>query len=91
MDKTIFNRTVIAIAVMFSALLFTAAAHAQDMLPASGSAGTGTTTPNVSSILEVKSTTKEILIPGMTKAQRDLIASPATGLMIVSEKLIINK
>lgn len=56
--------------------------NAQNTFPASGSTGIGTSAPNASSILEVKSTTKGMLTPRMTKAQRDLIASPATGLLI---------
>jgi hypothetical protein len=55
---------------------------AQNIFPSAGSAGIGTTTPNISSALEIKSTTQGILIPRMTKAQRDAIASPATGLLI---------
>jgi len=35
-----------------------------------------------SSILDVKSTDKGILIPRMTKAQKNAIATPATGLMV---------
>src|ERR1043166_8626873 len=50
--------------------------------PSTGSAGIGTITPNASSILEIKSTTQGLLIPRMTGAQRNAIASPATGLMI---------
>lgn len=37
---------------------------------------------NASALLDVKSTTKGILIPRMTKTQRNSIALPATGLMI---------
>ncbi len=37
---------------------------------------------NASALLDVKSTAKGILIPRMTKIQRNSIASPATGLMI---------
>jgi hypothetical protein len=55
---------------------------AQNTFPSSGSAGIGTTTPASSSLLEVKSTTKGVLIPRMTKTQRDAIASPVEGLMI---------
>ncbi len=55
---------------------------AQNTFPSTGSVGIGTTTPDPSSILEVKSTTQGILIPRMTKNQRDAIISPATGLMI---------
>src|SRR5262245_39145076 len=50
--------------------------------PSSGSAGIGTTTPVGSALLEMKSTKKGMLIPRMTKAQRDLIAAPATALLI---------
>lgn len=50
--------------------------------PSSGAAGIGTTTPNSSSLLEIKSTTKGLLIPRMTQAQRDAIASPVKGLLI---------
>ena len=56
--------------------------RAQNTFPNSGAAGIGTTTPASSSLLEVKSTTKGLLIPRMTKAQRDAIASPVEGLLI---------
>ncbi|MEO6165983.1 MAG: tail fiber domain-containing protein [Chitinophagales bacterium] len=55
---------------------------AQNTFPSSGSAGIGTTIPNVSSLLDVTSTTKGVLVPRMTKTQRDAIATPATGLLI---------
>ena len=50
--------------------------------PSTGAAGIGTVTPNASSLLEIKSTSKGILISRMTQAQRNAIVSPATGLMI---------
>jgi hypothetical protein len=56
--------------------------HAQNTFPSTGAAGIGTTTPDASSLLEIKSITKGLLIPRMTLAQRNLIATPATGLMI---------
>src|SRR4030095_16325743 len=57
--------------------------HAQtNTFPSTGRAGIGTTTPNASSALEIKSTTQGLLISRMTRVQRDAIASPATGLMI---------
>lgn len=55
---------------------------AQNIFPKSGAAGIGTTSPNASSLLEISSTSKGILIPRMTLAQRNAIASPATGLLI---------
>ena len=38
--------------------------------------------PNASAMLDIKNTSKGILIPRMTQVQRDAIASPAEGLMI---------
>lgn len=39
-------------------------------------------TPDASSILEMRTTSKGVLIPRMTSAERDLISLPANGLMI---------
>jgi trimeric autotransporter adhesin len=39
-------------------------------------------TPNASAMLDVKSTTKGLLIPRMTQAQRTAIVAPATGLLV---------
>ena len=55
---------------------------AQNTFPASGSVGIGTTTPNASSILDITSTAKGVLLPRMTKTQRNAIGTPATGLLI---------
>ena len=44
--------------------------------------GVGTTTPEGSSMLDVSSTTKGLLVPRMTSAQRTAIASPASGLIV---------
>lgn len=58
-------------------------ANAQtNTFPISGSAGIGTTTPNAKAMLDIVSTTKGVLLPRMTKAQRDAIASPVNGLLI---------
>lgn len=59
---------------ILAALLFTATTYAQT--------GIGTTIPDASAALDITSTTKGLLIPRMTAAQRDAISSPATGLMI---------
>jgi len=44
--------------------------------------GIGTTTPDSSSILDISSTSKGILLPRLTTIQRNAIASPANGLII---------
>jgi hypothetical protein len=43
--------------------------------------GIGTSTPHASAALEIKDSTKGILIPRMTMLQRNAIANPAEGLM----------
>lgn len=47
-----------------------------------GQVGIGTNAPNTSSILDIVSTTKGVLLPRMTTTQRDAINTPATGLKI---------
>jgi len=37
---------------------------------------------NVSAVLDVNSTTQGVLVPRMTNVQRNLLPSPATGLLI---------
>lgn len=49
---------------------------------AQNSVGIGTTSPNTSAALDISSTTKGLLIPRMTTAQRNAIVSPAAGLMV---------
>ena len=44
--------------------------------------GIGTTSPDASSMLEITSTSKGVLIPRMTSVQRTAISSPATGLLV---------
>lgn len=44
--------------------------------------GIGTQTPNASAVLDVNSTTKGMLVPRMSAAQRTAIANPAQGLLV---------
>jgi hypothetical protein len=46
------------------------------------SVGIGTNSPGSSAMLDVSSTTKGLLVPRMTSAQRSAIVSPANGLMV---------
>ena len=68
--------------IMLALFTITQFSYGQNTFPATGSAGIGTTTPNASSLLDMVSTTKGMLIPRMTKTERDAIVSPATGLLI---------
>jgi hypothetical protein len=70
------------IILCLSMITAVASTHAQNTFPATGSTGIGTTTPDASAILEIKSTTKGMLTPRMTLAQRNAIASPVNGLLI---------
>lgn len=51
-------------------------------MPLQAQIGIGTTTPDASSVLEVRSTVAGILPPRLTTAQRDAILAPAVGLFI---------
>ncbi|MEP7165433.1 MAG: DUF1566 domain-containing protein [Ferruginibacter sp.] len=56
-------------------ILFIASAQSQ-------SVGIGTTTPDASAQLEISSTTKGLLLPRLSKSQRDAVVGPVEGLMI---------
>jgi hypothetical protein len=70
------------VAICICTLLFNNYIQAQNIFPSTGAAGIGTTSPDASSILDMVSTSKGMLVPRMTKNQRDAIATPATGLLI---------
>jgi hypothetical protein len=61
--------------LLFVSLVYAIISPAQNV-------GIGTKTPHPSASLEVSGTSKGLLIPRLTTAQRNLIASPAAGLMI---------
>lgn len=69
------------LAALFICISYTSI-KAQNTFPPSGAAGIGTILPGTASLLDIVSTTKGILIPRMTKTQRDAIGSPVTGLLI---------
>ncbi|MES2778242.1 MAG: tail fiber domain-containing protein [Bacteroidota bacterium] len=52
------------------------------MIQANGTIGMGTITPHTSAALEITSGNKGLLIPRLSTADRNAIASPATGLQI---------
>ena len=47
-----------------------------------GNVGIGTAAPNAKAVLDLTSSTQGLLIPRMTEAQRDAIATPPTGLQV---------
>lgn len=56
--------------------------YGQNTFPATGPVGIGTTSPVASSLLDMRSTSRGLLIPRMTLAQRNLIGAPAVSLLI---------
>jgi hypothetical protein len=67
---------------MKSFLLLLLAVIVYDLLQAQQNVGIGTTTPHNSAILDVTSTTKGLLIPRMTGAQRLAIPTPVQGMIV---------
>ncbi len=69
MNTYLFKRLVICFTLLSSGLM-------------AQSIGVNNPTPDASAALDVVSTSKGVLVPRMTAAQRNLIASPATGLLV---------
>lgn len=61
----------------FTFLIFNFSAIAQD-----GSVGINTSIPDASAVLDIASINTGLLIPRMTQNERELIANPATGLLV---------
>ncbi|MBK9336326.1 MAG: tail fiber domain-containing protein [Lewinellaceae bacterium] len=68
--------------IVFLLLLTPAFAGAQAI-----SINTDSSNPDPSAILDVKSADKGVLVPRMNKTQRELIAAPATGLLVFDTDL----
>ena len=66
----------------FNFKIVTLAVFASIHMYAQQNVGIGTTTPDASSMLDVTSTSKGMLVPRMTTAQRTAIAAPTNGLLV---------
>ncbi|MPT34860.1 MAG: hypothetical protein E2604_07185, partial [Flavobacterium sp.] len=66
---TFFRNLLFAVSILFAT-------------PIMAQVGIGTTMPDASSLLDMTSTSKGLLTPRMTTAQRTAITSPANGLLV---------
>jgi hypothetical protein len=81
--KNIIMKKFTSLTMILIVIIYSEYVHAQtNTFPPSGAAGIGTTTPNPSAKLEIRSTGKGFLMPRMTEAQRNAIPSPAKGLLV---------
>lgn len=62
-------------------------ANTKMVLDTMGRLGVGSTSPHASSLVDIQSTNKGLLLPRMTTAQRTAIASPAAGLLVFDTSL----
>lgn len=62
-------------------------ANTRMVLDTMGRLGVGSISPHVSSLVDIQSTNKGLLLPRMTTAQRTAIASPAAGLLVYDTSL----
>lgn len=60
-------------------------------IKANGAVGINQPNPNATSILDIQSTTKGVLFPALTTAQRDAIAGPALGLTIYNSTINVHQ
>jgi len=74
---------------VFVFLLSTANVNSQETarFTNSGQFAVGTTTPESDAIVDISSTTRGLLIPRLTNAQRDAITTPPEGLLIYNTTL----
>jgi len=72
------------ILVVIAGNLFTGTVNAQGIVVDDNGVAVNTdeSAPNASAMLDIKSTTKGLLIPRLTTVQRNAISSPATGLLV---------
>jgi hypothetical protein len=68
------------LAPLAALLLLAAAPHLAQAQ--TGAVGIGTTAPDASAALDIASSSKGVLLPRLTSAQRQAIASPAQGLLV---------
>ncbi len=61
---------------------FSSVSAASSFINNGGNLGIGTNAPSAKAVLDLTSTTKGLLLPRMTKTQRDAISSPPAGLAI---------
>ncbi|MBC8125473.1 MAG: hypothetical protein H7X70_07030, partial [Candidatus Kapabacteria bacterium] len=75
---TLFRTSVVIVFVCASFLGSTGLLYSQS----TNNVGIGTATPDNSALLELSSTSKGLLVPRMTLAERDAIVQPSNGLLI---------